>query len=328
MKTIRWGILGLGKIAHSFATDMQIVAGSQVYAVASRTQEKADEFGAKYAAHVCYDSYEKLAADPNVDAIYIATPHVRHYEDTLLCLNHGKAVLCEKPFAMNSDQVEAMIATAQQHNVLLMEALWTRFMPHFKFVQEELESGKYGAVKSLTADFCFDAPVNPDGRLYNKDLGGGSLLDIGIYPAFLALALFGKPETISAKAKIGKTGVDEETEMTFHYATGTQAHLASSIRIKTPSLATLVCEHGMLVMHGQFHMKDKVTTILNGVKLEHDFKYQAKGYHFEIMHFADLLREGKTESPLMSYAFSSLLINTLDQVRELIGLQYNADYKN
>jgi len=136
----------------------------------------------------------------------------------------------------------------------------------------------------------------------------------------------GKPETISAKAKIGKTGVDEETEMTFHYNTGTKAHLASSIRIKTPSLATLVCENGMIVMQGQFHMKDKVTTILNGVQLDHDFQYEAKGYHFEIMHFAELLREGKLESPLMSYDFSRLLINTLDQVRDLIGLEYKEDH--
>ncbi|PHR87160.1 MAG: oxidoreductase, partial [Leeuwenhoekiella sp.] len=127
MKTIRWGILGLGKIANSFAKDMQIVEGSEVYAVASRSQEKADEFGATYKAVNCYDSYEKLAQDPNVDAIYIATPHVRHHQDTLLCLKHGKAVLCEKPFAMNLGQVEEMIATAKQHKVLLMEALWTCF---------------------------------------------------------------------------------------------------------------------------------------------------------------------------------------------------------
>jgi len=224
---------------------------------------------------------------------------------------------------MNLSQVEEMIATAKQHNVLLMEALWTRFMPHFKFVQEELASGKYGAVKTLTADFCFDAPVNPDGRLYNKDLGGGSLLDIGIYPAFLALAMLGKPEAISAKAKIGKTGVDEETEMTFTYASGTKAHLASSIKIKTPSLATFVCENGMIIMQGQFHMKDKVTTVQDGVKVNHDFGYKAKGYHFEIMHFANLLRADKKESPIMTYDFSRLLIKTLDNVRELIGLEYD-----
>ena len=322
MKTIRWGILGLGKIANSFATDLQQVEGSVLYAVASRSQEKADHFGAEYNATQCYNSYEQLVKDPNVDAVYIATPHVRHHQDTLLCLQHKKAVLCEKPFAMNRKQVEEMITTAQANNTLLMEALWTRFMPHFKFVQQELEIGRYGAVKTLAADFCFEAEFNPEGRLFNKALGGGSLLDIGIYPIFCALALFGKPDHIEAKAKIGKTGVDEETEMTFKYNSGISAFLSSSILKKTPTTATLVCEKGMLILNSRFHQTDKVTTILEGTKIEHDFAYTGKGYYFEIEHFAELLRQEKKESPLMSYAFSRLLISTLDEVRELINLQY------
>ncbi|RXG11285.1 putative dehydrogenase [Leeuwenhoekiella aestuarii] len=322
MKTIRWGIIGLGKIANSFATDLQQVTGSELYAVASRSQEKADEFGKKYNASKCYSSYEELAEDPQVDAVYIATPHVRHHQDTLLCLTNGKAVLCEKPFAMNLAQVEEMISAAKEKNVLLMEALWTRMMPHFKFVKEELESGKYGAVKTLTADFCFDADFNPEGRLYNKDLGGGSLLDIGIYPVFCALALLGNPEKISAKAKIGKTGVDEEIEITFDYNSGTEAFLSSSILKDTPTIATLICENGMLVLNSKFHHTDKVTAILNGIKVEHDFAYTGKGYYFEIEHFANLLREGEKESPLMSYDFSRTLIKTLDDIREEIGLFY------
>jgi len=205
---------------------------------------------------------------------------------------------------------------------LLMEALWTRFMPHFKFVQQELESGRYGTVKTLTADFCFEAEFNPEGRLFNKALGGGSLLDIGIYPIFCALALFGKPDHIEAKAKIGKTGVDEETEMTFKYNSGISAFLSSSILKKTPTTATLVCEKGMLILNSRFHQTDKVTTILEGTKIEHDFAYTGKGYYFEIEHFAELLRQEKKESPLMNYAFSRLLISTLDEVRELINLQY------
>ena len=322
MKMIRWGIIGLGKIANSFATDMQQVDNSIIYAVASRSQEKANDFGAKYNVAKCYDSYEELAQDPQVDAIYIATPHVRHAQDTLLCLTHNKAVLCEKPFAMNLQEVDSMIAKAKKHNVLLMEALWTRFMPHFKFVKEELESGRYGRVKSLHADFSFKAPVNPDGRLYNKLLGGGSLLDIGIYPVFCALALLGKPESITAKGKIGKTQIDEEIEITFNYKTDTRAFLSSSILKNTPTTATLVCDNGIVFLHSRFHQTDKVTTLLNGVKVEHDFSYNAKGYTFEIMHFADLLRAGKTESPLMSFEFSRVLIQTLDEIRDLIGLHY------
>lgn len=322
MKTIRWGILGLGKIANSFAKDLQQVTGSELYAVASRSQEKADEFGKNYNATKCYSSYEALAEDPQVDAVYIATPHVRHHDDTLLCLTNGKAVLCEKPFAMNLAQVEEMISIAKANNVLLMEALWTRMMQHFKFVKEELESGKYGAVKTLTADFCFNADFNPEGRLYNKELGGGSLLDIGIYPVFCALALLGNPENISAKAKIGKTGVDEETEMTFEYSSGTKAFLKSSIVQDTPTTATIICENGVLVLNSRFHQTDKVTAILNGIKVEHDFAYTGKGYYFEIEHFADLIREGLKESPLMTYDFSRKLIKTLDDVREKIGLFY------
>ena len=322
MKTIRWGIIGLGKIATSFATDLQQVDGSELYAVASRSQEKANQFGKTYNATICYDNYEALAKDPQVDAIYIATPHVRHHQDTLLCLVNGKAVLCEKPFAMNAAQVEEMISTAKAHNVLLMEALWTRMMPHFKFVKDQLESGKYGAVKTLTADFCFDADFNPEGRLFNKDLGGGSLLDIGIYPIFCALSLLGEPKTISSKAKIGKTGVDEETEMTFVYSSGTQAFLTSSIIKQTPTIATLICENGMLVLNSRFHQTDKVTTILDGIRVEHDFVYTGKGYYFEIEHFADLLRNGQNENPLMSDDFSRTLIKTLDAVREQIGLYY------
>ncbi len=319
---IRWGIIGLGKIANSFATDMQQVDNSIIYAVASRSQEKANDFGAKYNVDKCYDSYEELAQDPQVDAIYIATPHVRHAQDTLLCLTHNKAVLCEKPFAMNLQEVDSMIAKAKEHNVLLMEALWTRFMPHFKFVKEELESGRYGRVKSLHADFSFKAPVNPDGRLYNKFLGGGSLLDIGIYPVFCALALLGKPESITAKGKIGKTQIDEEIEITFNYKTDTRAFLSSSILKNTPTTATLICDNGIVFLHSRFHQTDKVTTLLNGIKVEHDFSYNAKGYTFEIMHFADLLRAGKTESPLMSFEFSRMLILTLDEIRDLIGLHY------
>ncbi|MEH6406557.1 MAG: Gfo/Idh/MocA family oxidoreductase [Leeuwenhoekiella sp.] len=322
MKTINWGIIGLGKIANSFATDLITVEGSTLYGVASRSQEKANEFGDKYGAVKKYDSYEALASDPNIDVIYIATPHVKHYTDTIMCLSHRKAVLCEKPFAMNAGEVEEMISLAQKNNCLLMEALWTRMMPHFNFVLEELNSGKYGAVKTVTADFCFDAPFDPKGRLFDKNLGGGSLLDVGIYPAFCALAILGKPDSITAKAKMGKTGVDEETEATFTYKNGAKAHITSSIVRKTPSIATIVCDKGLIILESRFHETDKVTVILDGIKVLHDFKYSAKGYNFEAAHVAELLREGQTESPMMSYDFSRLLIETLDDIREKIDLYY------
>jgi len=208
MKTIKWGILGLGKIAHSFAKDLLTVPGNQLTAVASRTLEKAEDFKAEFNAVKAYGSYEALAVDPEVDVIYIATPHVRHCEDSILCMQNGKAVLCEKPFAMNASEVERMIASSKAHNVLLMEALWTRIMPHFNFALEEIATGKYGKIEKITSDFCFDAEFNPQGRLWDKQLGGGALLDVGIYPIFCVLAFLGKPDKITAKAKMGKTQVD------------------------------------------------------------------------------------------------------------------------
>ncbi|MGB5944125.1 MAG: Gfo/Idh/MocA family oxidoreductase [Leeuwenhoekiella sp.] len=321
MKTIRWGIMGLGNIANKFAQDLSLVPGSTLQAVASRSQDKAEAFAKTYRAQNYYGDYESLAQDKNVDVIYIATPHVKHYQNTLLCLNNKKAVLCEKPFAMQAGQVEEMIASAKENQTFLMEALWTKVLPHFQFVEQGLNSGKYGKIQTITADFCFKKKVNPSGRLFNKELGGGSLLDIGIYPIFLALALLGEPEDFSAKAKIGKTGVDETCEMTFSYPEA-KAYLKSSIVKKTPSIATIICEHGIIVMNSRFHDTDKITTILNGKKEEHDFEYKGHGYELEAMYVADLLRGGKLESDLMSHDFSRKLIAMLDAVREEIGLKY------
>ncbi|MGB3774238.1 MAG: Gfo/Idh/MocA family oxidoreductase, partial [Leeuwenhoekiella sp.] len=312
MKTIKWGILGLGKIAHSFTKDLLTVPGNQLQGVASRSKDKAEKFKEEYKAIKAYGSYEDLAKDPDVDVIYIATPHVRHCEDSILCMDHGKAVLCEKPFAMNAEEVEKMIASAKANNVLLMEALWTRIMPHFNFALQEVASGKYGKIEKITSDFCFDAEFNPEGRLWDKKLGGGALLDVGIYPIFCVLAFLGKPDNIEARAKMGKTDVDVEDDITFIYKNGAKEFIKSSISTKTPTTATIICEHGLIYMHPRFHNTDKVTTILNGVKTEHDFEYLAKGYNFEIMHMADMLREGMLESDMMTHDFSRLIIKTLD----------------
>src|SRR5690606_10391335 len=179
-KTIRWGIIGLGKIAHKFATDLATVPNAQLYAVASRTQEKAEEFAQKHNAVKAYDSYEALANDSMLDAVYIATPHVYHKENTIMCLKNGIAVLCEKPFAMNLQEVEDMIATAQASNTLLMEALWTAFLPHYQYVQQLLREKVYGEIITLKADFGFKPKYDPSSRVIAKNLGGGSLLDIGL----------------------------------------------------------------------------------------------------------------------------------------------------
>ncbi|HSM63672.1 MAG TPA: Gfo/Idh/MocA family oxidoreductase, partial [Gillisia sp.] len=232
-KAYNWGILGAGKIASKFSEDLATVSGAVLYAVASRSLDKAEEFAKSHKIKTSYGSYLELVEDENIDIIYVATPHVFHFEHSLLCLEHKKAVLCEKPFGINLGQVESMISLAKQKNVFLMEALWTQFLPHFQYVLELTESKKYGELLGLEADFGFNAPFDPEKRIYNKELGGGSLMDVGIYPVFLTLSLLGYPEDIIAEASIGKTGVDENCTIQLLYSNGVKANLYSAINETT-----------------------------------------------------------------------------------------------
>jgi predicted dehydrogenase len=322
-KTIHWGIIGLGHIAHKFASDLGTVEGAKLYAVASRNQEKADDFASKYKATKAFDSYEALAKDPYIDAVYIATPHALHQENTLLCLEHGIAVLCEKPFAMNAQQVARMVAKAKEKNVLLMEALWTYFLPHYQYVLKALNTKMYGEVVKLEASFGFHRPFDDTSRLFNKALGGGSLLDIGIYPIFAALSSLGKPEYMEAKATFFENGADASSDMIFNYPKGIKAYLQSALDNDLPTEAIFYCEHGTIKINRMFHMPTTVTLIpKTGAPETIDFNYNTFGYNYEAIHFTKLLQQGKTESNIMTFEFSQQLIETLDQVRNLINLQY------
>lgn len=321
-KHIRWGIIGLGKIANKFAQDLRFVPNCSLYGVASRYQEKANSFAKQYDAPIAYDSYEALAKNPEIDAIYIATPHSFHLEHALMCLSHKKAVLCEKPLAMNSVEVEAMINMARANNVLLMEALWTYFLPHFNFVRNTIQLQTYGTVQKLEADFGFQPQINPNSRAYNKQQGGGSLMDVGIYPIFVALSTLGNPIDLDAKATFFKSGVDSSTAMIFEYESGTKAFLNSSFLEASPTTATFYCEKAIIKINSRFHAPTTVSLIKDGKEDIMDFGYTTQGYSYEVEHFNDLLRKGLTESPVMTFNFSRLLIETLDKVRANIGLNY------
>lgn len=320
--TINWAILGTGNIAGQFATDLATVGIANCYAVASRTLPKAKEFADQYHFEKAYGSYEELVADPNVDAVYIATPHALHADNTKLCITNQIPVLCEKPFAMDSAQVADMIAYAKEHNVLLMEALWTRFLPHYQYVLDLLEGGSMGKVKTLTADFGFFKEFDNNSRLFNKSLGGGSLLDIGIYPIFAALTILGKPDSIAAKAQFFDNGADSECLMEFNYENGAKAFLKSTFLEKTPTDAVLECENGQIHINSRFHEPSTVTITCNGESVTKDFGYTTIGYNFETEHFSQLILDGKKESPLMSFEMSETIIGTLDTVRKVINLEY------
>ncbi|WP_100614636.1 Gfo/Idh/MocA family protein [Confluentibacter citreus] len=323
-KKIKWGIIGLGGIANKFANDLLTIKDAELYAVASRSQEKADEFAKKYGATKAYATYEDLANDPNIDAVYIATPHALHKENALMCLEKGIAVLGEKPFAMNAKDVDIMIAKAKEKNVLLMEALWTYFLPHYQYVLKELENKTYGNILKVESDFGFKKPFDTQDRLFNKAVGGGSLLDIGIYPIFASLSTLGMPNNIEANATFFENGIDSSCHMVFNYGDNVNAYLKSSILEVFPTEAIFYCEKGTIKINREFHCPSTVTLISDGKEETIDFGYDSNifGYKYETMHFNKLLQEGKKESNIMTFDFSRKLIKLLDEVREIINLKY------
>ena len=321
-KNIRWGIIGLGKIANKFATDLASIEHVELVAVASRNIQNANNFAEKYNAKKAYSSYEELAKDTNVDAVYIATPHSFHKEHAILCLQNKKAVLCEKPFAMNLSEVAEMIQVAKENNALLMEALWSFFLPHFTYVLDLVKSEKFGKLKSLEADFGFHTPYNTDSRLFKKELGGGSLLDIGIYPIFAALATLGEPDAIDASATFFENGADASCDMVFQYKNA-KATLKSTLLEEIPSIAILKFDKAIVKLNSQFHQSSSITVIQNNKEEIINFDFKTIGYNFETEHFNNLIRAGEKESNIMTFEFSKNLINTLDKVREIIGLKYN-----
>ena len=320
----RWGILGLGRIAHKFAADLLTLPSAQLVAVAASDQSRADEFAAQYGAAHAFGTYEGLLTCPGgLDVVYVATPHVKHHANALMLLNAGIAVLGEKPFAMNAGEVADMIETARMKQTFLMEALWSRFMPTIQQAHEWVQAGEIGAVHRLSADFGFQAPFLPDARLFNKDLGGGALLDIGIYPLFLSYLTLGMPQTLKASANIGATGIDEQCGMILTYETGAMAVLDSTFMLKTDCVGLIQGETGTVRIHGRFHESTAVTLERPDQEPETvDFPRQTHGYDYEAQHVMDCLNQHLTESPTWSLTDSQNLMNLLDRVRNEAGILY------
>ncbi|WP_020607644.1 Gfo/Idh/MocA family protein [Spirosoma spitsbergense] len=319
----RWGILGPGRIAHKFAQDLLTVPNAQLYAVASSDLQRASEFAETYSIPHAFGSYEQLLTLPDLDIVYVATPHVKHHENVLMLLNGGVAVLGEKPFAMNSEQVREMVETARSKKVFLMEALWSRFMPGIEFALDLIKSGSIGKVVSVKADFGFKAPFLPDQRLFNKELGGGALLDIGIYPLFLSYLILGKPTTLKASAIFGTTGVDEQCGMVLTYADGQLALLDSTLLADTDCVGLIQGESGQIRIHSRFHENKGVTLLQTGhPSKSFAFERETHGYDYEAQHVMQCLTDGKTESPLWSLDDSLNLMELLDKVRAEAGIVY------
>jgi len=325
MKKTNWAILGPGKIAKKFVTDLKTLPNANLYAVGSRTSKKAKAFAKEFGFTKSYGSYEDLLSDPKVEAVYIATPHVFHCANTLLALDKGVAVLCEKPFAINSKEVALMVDKARASNTFLMEALWTLFIPHIKKTKELVTSGVIGEIQSIKADFGFKAIFDIKSRLFDPQLGGGSLLDIGIYPLLFAQAFLGTPESISASAILGATKVDEELSVTLKYAGGKMAQAHSTLRNQTPTEAYIYGTKGHIHIPTRFHEPVPHISVLeyDGMKKTvYQMPQQAIGYKYEAAAVMDYLAAGKKESEVASLQFSIDLMQTMDKVRAEIGLVY------
>lgn len=322
-KIYKWGILGCGKIARKFSTDLKLLPDARLYAVASRDPGKASRFAEELGFEKAYGSYQEMVNDPEVEIVYVATPHSFHFEHVMLCLNHGKAVLNEKPFALNLREAKKMADKARSGGIFLMEAFWTRFQPGFQKALEIIRSGSLGALRIVHSDFAFNAPKNPLHRLYNVELGGGSLLDIGIYPVFAALAVMGKPESVKALATFADTGAEESIAITFRYAGGEMASLYSSFAAYSLVSTEYNCERGAIRMSKRCIAPASVTIWKeDGTEEIFNYNFPGAGYQFEAAHVMECLNTGKTESPLLPLDFSLDLMDTLDRIRTEAGIVF------
>ncbi|WP_298418594.1 Gfo/Idh/MocA family oxidoreductase [uncultured Kordia sp.] len=320
-----WGIIGLGKIANKFAADLQLSETSTLYGVASRSLEKATNFATKYNARKAYDSYEAIVNDSEIDVIYIATPHTFHFENTMLCLQHHKAVLCEKPMGINAQQTQTMIQEAKAKNLFLMEAIWTRFMPTIEKLLALLDEKIIGDIISVHADFGFRSEFNIESRLYNKKLAGGSLLDIGIYPIFLSLLVLGIPTDINAMARMTVTEVDSFCTMLFNYKNNSKAVLESTFETNTPTEAYIHGTKGSIKLHRRFHQATTLTLQKDGAETVFELPHIGNGYFHEIEEVNTCIQNGVTESSKLPLAFSNQLIQIIDRVKVKIGLEYTTE---
>ena len=326
---IRWGILGCGRIARKFATDLRLVGDAELTAIASRNKETLELFAKDFPCKHLHNSYEALAANNEVDVIYIATPHSHHYEHTMLCLNHDKAVLCEKAFAINSRQAIEMIKTAKERKVFLMEALWTKFLPHFKKLRELLQQRTLGDIKSVLVNFGFNTAGNPSQRLFDPLLGGGSLLDIGIYNVFITMSILGKPDDIEATMTPASTGIDEQIAVLFKYKSGAIAQLFSSFVTNLPTQAEINGSQGCITLTTRFYEPSATIQLSKKLPYEREIvpldKEAGFGYHYEARHVNECLKKGLIESPVMTHADTLMLMEVLDAIRMKAGIKYPAD---
>jgi predicted dehydrogenase len=322
----RWGILASGGIAQAFARDLSYFNHHIVAAVGSRSQESADSFAAEFPGCTAYSSYEALVADPTLDAIYVASPHPYHVSNTVLALNAGKPVLCEKPFTINAAEARQMKAAADANGVALMEAMWARFLPHMHKVREILASGILGDIWAVEADHGQRLSDYANPRHWEPTLGGGALLDLGIYPISFAHMVLGVPDKITSSATFTDKGVDASSTVIFDYKSGAQAILTSNMMVSTPCRATICGTLGKIEIDRTFYNPTSMRVIMHdGTTTEYPNEYKGHGLRDQALEFESVVRSGAKSSAILTPDESILIMESLDEVRKQIGLIYPSE---
>jgi dihydrodiol dehydrogenase / D-xylose 1-dehydrogenase (NADP) len=326
MKKIKWAIMGTGTIANSFAKGLAFLEDAELYAVASRSIEKASEFGEMYGSKKCYGSYEEVVKDKEVDVVYIATPNNVHKENIILCLNNGKAVLCEKPFTINVKETEEVIKLAREKKLFLMEGMWTRFFPIMKKVQEWINEGNIGKVRMVTADFGFRREGKPEERKVSLKRGGGALMDVGIYPISFTSWIFKKdPVDIKGVTSLYETGVDEQSAMILKYNGGQMALLACAINTPIPQEAKIIGNKGTILIPGFSKATSATLSVVGEEPITVNIPIEGNGYNYEAAAVMECIRKCELECSVISLDESLSIMKTMDELRNQYGIVFPSE---
>lgn len=323
---LRWGILGTGWIARQMTADLAI-NGSPVTAVGSRTQAKADAYAAEFDIPNAHGSYEALVADPEVDVIYVATPHPSHAADATLALEAGKHVLLEKPYTINAAEARAVADLAQVRGLVVLEAMWTRWLPHMVRLREIIAAGTLGDVRSIIVDHNQKLPQDPSHRIQDPALGGGALLDLGIYPISFAWEVFGAPTTVNAISSPTATGVDRQTAILFGYGEGQQAVLHTALDTRGPNTAVILGVDGRVEIDPVWYNPTTMTVFDsdNNIIEEFDGRTEGRGMQFQAAELERIVASGSLEGEILPPSQSVAIMATLDEIRAQIGLRYPSE---
>lgn len=320
---IKWGIMGPGTIAHSFAKGLDNIQDAEIYAVASHSVERAEKFAEEFNVKKAYGNYEDFLNDPEIDVVYISTTNQLHKDCVLMCLKAGKPVICEKPFTINAKDAKELINCARDSKVFLMEAMWTRYIPSIVKLREIIDNKDIGEITQVRADFCFKGNSDSKNRLLDLNLGGGALLDVGVYVVSFANMILGdKPLNVMSKAFVGPTGVDEQFSSILSYDNGKLAFLNAAINVEMPQDAYVIGTKGYIHIPNFWH-GNLLNVHVDGENEEIlQLPYQSTGYNYEALEVMKCIREGKTESLIMPLDETLAIIETMDEMRKIWNLKY------